>query len=72
MLGKEKMIELKKITNKNVWKVAKLAVNKIQEEFVATNTESVLEAFATINEGHIAMPFAIFDGDTPVGFIMFG
>lgn len=66
------MIKLKKIDSKNVWKVVKLSVNAAQEDFVATNTQSILEAYATISEGNIAMPFAIYNDAELIGFVMFG
>lgn len=66
------MITLKKIDYSNIWKVIKLSVNEQQENFVATNTESILEAYATISEGNVALPFAICDNENLVGFVMFG
>src|SRR5574344_2084388 len=66
------MIELVKITPTNVWKVVKLTVNDSQSDFVATNTESILEAYANISVGNVALPFAVYDNDALIGFIMFG
>ena len=39
-------MRLEKISQDNVWDVAKLKVSKDQERFVASNVESILEAFA--------------------------
>lgn len=65
-------MELRKVDGKNVWELVKLTVNADQSHFVATNTESILEAYTTITSGGVALPFGIYDGDTPVGFVMFG
>lgn len=51
------MIHLEKVTNKNVWKLTKLSVHDNQSNYVATNTESILEAFTTIIAGGVALPF---------------
>lgn len=66
------MIELCKIDSKNVWEVIKLSVDVEQENFVATNTESIIEAFTTITADGVALPFGIYDDGCPVGFVMFG
>lgn len=66
------MITLQKIDTKNIWAVIKLSVNPEQENFVATNTESILEAYANLSEGNVAMPFAIYNDGCPIGFVMFG
>lgn len=66
------MIELRKVDTNNIWEIVKLSVNKEQLDFVATNTESILEAYTTITSGGVALPFGIYNGDVPVGFVMFG
>ena len=66
------MAALKKISRKNVWALARLRGREDQEDFVASNAESILEAFATREDGCTALPFGIFDGDTTVGFLMIG
>lgn len=66
------MLRIEKVTNKNVWSLLKLEVNEDQKDFVATNTESIIEAYTTISAGGHAFPFGIFDDDTPVGFLMVG
>ena len=66
------MLELKKINRQNVWQVARLKVKRAQADYVASNIESILEAFATREAGGIAAPFALYDGVALVGFVMIG
>lgn len=66
------MITLREITNQNVWQVCKLKVADEQADFVASNVVSLAEAYATRNEGNIALPFAVYLDETPVGFVMIG
>lgn len=66
------MIKLCKVDAENLWKVVRLSVRDEQKEFVATNTESILEAYVTITAGHVALPHAIYADDTLVGFVMLG
>lgn len=66
------MVELRKVDSHNIWEIVKLSVNSEQMELVATNTESILEAYTTITSGGVALPFGIYNGDTLVGFVMFG
>jgi len=66
------MLHFEEVTNKNLWQVCRLSVNPEQENFVAKNIESLAEAFATRNEGYAAQPFAVYDGETLIGFIMLG
>lgn len=66
------MIQLRKVDSSNIWKIIKLSVNNNQLNFVATNTESILEAYTTITAGGIALPFGIYNEDTLIGFVMFG
>lgn len=49
-----------------------MEVAEDQKNFVATNTESIVEAYTTLAAGGNALPFGIYDGDTPVGFLMIG
>ena len=65
-------IRLEKIVYDNIWKIIKLHVKPDQENFVATNTESILEAYATIQEGHVALPFGLYQGTDLIGFVMIG
>lgn len=66
------MVRLEKINAKNIWKIVNLHVNKEQEEFVATNAQSLCEAYLTLSVNGRVFPFGIFEGDTPVGFVMIG
>ena len=66
------MIHLEKIDARNVWDIVDLKVAESQEEFVAPNEASIIEAYTAIGTGCSAFPFGIFDDDTPVGFLMIG
>ena len=66
------MVTLKKITAENVWKIMKLRVNEEQENFVASNSQSVIEAYVALTNGGHALPYGIYDDETPVGFLMIG
>ena len=66
------MLKLEKVNSKNVWKLLKLRVSPEQEDFVASNTESIIEAYLAVTSGGHAFPFGIFEDDTPVGFLMIG
>ena len=66
------MVQLKKIDRENVWDVARLKVKRAQMNYVSSNVESILEAFATREAGGIAAPFALCDGAAFVGFAMIG
>lgn len=63
---------LRGINAKNLWQIVKLSVSDAQKDFVATNTESILEAYVTAAAGNVELPFAIYAGETPVGFVMLG
>ena len=66
------MVSIQKIDQHNVWRILKLEVDETQKEFVATNTESIVEAYTTIVAGGIALPFGIYEDGTPIGFLMIG
>ena len=66
------MLHFEEITNQNLQEVCLLQVREEQRPFVADNMLSLAEAFATRNEGHAALPFAIYDDDTLIGFVMLG
>lgn len=66
------MLRLEKINSKNVWEIIKLEVDETQKNYVATNTESIIEAYTTITANGIAYPFGIYDDNLPVGFLMIG
>lgn len=63
-------MELKKVTNQNLWDVVNLKVKSDQKEYVADNATSLLEAYATKNEGEKVETFAIYEKDNLVGFAM--
>ena len=65
-------VRLEKVNRDNVWDLLKLRVRPDQENYVADNTESVIEAYLALSVGGYAFPFGIFDGETPVGFLMIG
>lgn len=65
-------MELRKIDFENIWPIIKLSVQDPQKEFVATNTESILEAYVTITSGGVALPFGLYENDMLVGFVMLG
>lgn len=66
------MLRLEKITGKNVWSILKLHISEDQESFVAPNDISIIEAYTAITGNGYAFPFGIYEGETPVGFLMIG
>ena len=66
------MISLNKVNASNVWNLLELQVLPEQEDFVATNTESIVEAYTTLAAGGTALPFGVYADGQPVGFVMFG
>lgn len=42
------MITLRKVDGTNIWEIIKLSLLEEQNTFVATNVESILEAYTTI------------------------
>jgi diamine N-acetyltransferase len=65
------------VTIKNWNELAKLKVREDQSKFVAPNVYSIAESQFGYDEpdgsGHWDMhPFGIYDGETPVGFFMYG
>lgn len=66
------MVRLEKINGKNVWEILKLKVGKGQENFVASNDLSIIEAYVAISGNGHAYPFGIYKDDIPVGFLMIG
>lgn len=66
------MIRFEEITNKNIWKVCTLEPFEEQRDFVAENIQSLAEAYATRNEGNNALPLAVYNDDTLIGFVMIG
>ena len=65
-------MELRKVTSENLFPIVKLTVNESQQNCVASNTESILEAYVTVTAGNVALPFGLYEYGKLVGFIMFG
>lgn len=67
-------MELRKIDLNNVWKIVHLSVNEQQkaQDFVASNAESLIEAYAARESGYTALPFGLYEDGVPVGFVMLG
>lgn len=63
------MINLRKITKENIDDILKLSVSDEQKAYVSDNSESLAQAYVYSDT---AWPFAIYEDDTPVGFIMMG
>ena len=66
------MLKLETINEKNVWEIVNLHVRKEQESFVASNGESLIEAYVAVARNGSVFPFGLYDGETPVGFLMIG
>ncbi len=68
------MPEIKPVNLENWRELAKLKVREDQKNFVAQNVYSIAEAqFGADYEGHWDLyPFGIYDGEEPVGFLMYG
>ncbi len=64
-------IHLEKLTWDTADDVLKLRVAKEQKEFVASNSDSLIDAyFAVTEEGKTVYPFGIYRGKKAVGFLM--
>jgi diamine N-acetyltransferase len=68
------MPEIRPVTRQNWKELVKLKVREDQTHFVASNLYSIAEAqFGKDFEGNWDFyPFGIYDGDLPVGFLMYG
>lgn len=68
------MLEIHPVDKDNWRALIKLQVREDQKHFVASNIFSIAEAqFGDDIEGHWDFyPYGIYDGDTPVGFLMYG
>ena len=68
------MPEIRPVIKANWRALVKLQVGEAQRNFVASNVYSIAESqFGFEFEGHWDYhPFGIYDGDTPVGFLMYG
>ena len=65
-------MQLVKLSLKNIWDIVRLQVAQGQEDFVAPNSYSVMEAFAAREDGYTALPFGLYEDGQPVGFLMIG
>lgn len=65
-------VELRKITPDNedavVWE---MTLEDNQQDFVATNAESLAQAYVQLTNGGFVQPWAIYADGVPVGFIMY-
>ena len=68
------MPEIRPVTKDNWKELIRLKVREDQTHFVASNLYFIAEAqFGDDYEGHWDLyPFGVYDGDTPVGFLMYG
>ena len=68
------MPEIRPVTKENWKELIKLKVRDDQKHFVASNLYSIAQSqFGEEYEGHWELfPFGIYDGETPVGFLMYG
>ena len=64
------MITLRKITLENRRQVFNLEVSEEQRQFVASNLSSVATAYVLVTNGGHPMPFAIYNDETIVGFVL--
>lgn len=65
------MVELRKITYDNFNECIKLEPNEEQKNYVASNIYSIAEAYVVLtNNECIPMPYALYNDDIMVGFIM--
>lgn len=63
------MITLQKVTKENLDDVLSLTVDGSQKSYVSSNAESLAQAYVY---SETAYPFAVYDDETVVGFIMMG
>ena len=63
------MVSLKEITRDNIDEVLALKVDEGQKSFVSTNADSLVQAYVY---SETAFPFAVYNDDILVGFIMMG
>jgi diamine N-acetyltransferase len=68
------MPEIHPVTKDNWKELIRLKVREDQTHFVASNLYSIAESqFGDDYEGHWDLyPFGLYEGDTPVGFLMYG
>ena len=69
---KQNHVRLVKVDTDNFEDLIRLTPDEEGKNYVASNIYSLAEAYANVAEGRFAMPFGIYDGNTPVGFVMIG
>ena len=70
-------LSIRPVTKDNWRELIKLKVRPDQEHFVASNLYSIAEAQFIVDDDDgpgqwTQYPFGIYDGETPVGFLMYG
>ena len=65
-------MKLVRIHNDNVWQIVKLSVEDSQKDFVASNSQSLIEAYICLANNGKVFPFGIYENDIPIGFVMIG
>ena len=65
-------VRLVKVDRKNFDSLVDLTPDEVGRHYVADNIYSLAEAYANLADGNKVQPFGIYDGDTPVGFVMIG
>ena len=65
-------ITLKEVNYDNYYDLIDLKVKVDQRRFVASNIYSLAQAYAVVASKGYALPFGIYLGDKPVGFLMIG
>jgi diamine N-acetyltransferase len=63
----DSVVSLRPVTAQNVYAILDLKVSEGQERFVASNANSLAEAYV---QPAVAWPRAIYADETPVGFLM--
>ena len=62
------MLSFREVTRKNLWEVLRLSVAEKQKHFVAPNSVSLAQAKVQPE----CIPLAVYDGERPIGFTMYG
>ena len=65
-------VKLVKVDTENFEDLIDLRPDEEGKKYVASNIYSLAEAYANIADGKMVQPFGIYDGETPVGFVMIG
>lgn len=66
------MIALRKVDGTNIWDILKLEVSEPQKKLVASNSQSIIEAYISEHGNGYALPLGIYNDSQPVGFLMIG